>query len=235
MRRALAVLMLLPPLGWVRAAQAADAPAERRLTTDEIEKWLDQPSGVVPADSATPGPDEVPPPPPRRQGLTVESSIGALTHLGPLQHITPTSPWFHLKVGFEPWRWLMAFAETDLVFSNTSYAYRPPPPRTYRMYGFGGGLRFTVNFVERLGGYLEGSGGIAEASTDVLEVYGYSQATEWSPYFGGRLGLEWYPVNPHLAVSVHGGARSYQAGLSRQHSQERALAVLGGLALRYTF
>jgi hypothetical protein len=234
-RWAPALLLPLLTLAGTRAAQGAETPAERRLTTGEIEQWLDQPSGAVPADSATPGPEEAPPPPPHRHGVTIESSIGALTYLGPLQHITPTSPWFHLKLGFEPWRWLLVFAETDQVFSTTSYAHPPPPPRTYRMYGFGGGLRFTVKFIERLGGYVEGSGGIAEASTDVLEVYGYTHATEWSPYFGGRLGLEWYPVNPHLAVSAHGGVRSYQAGLKREQSQELALAVLGGLALRYTF
>lgn len=235
MRSALALFIVLSALARARAAQAAEPPAERPLTTNEIEAWLEQPSGAPVVDEATPGPEEAPPPPPRRYGLTVESGVGAMSHLGPLSHITPTSPWFHLKVGFEPWRWLLLFAEADLSFSNTSYAHRPPPARTYRTYGFGGGVRGTLGLSERFGGYLEASAGIAEVSSDVLEVYGYLQATKWKPYFGGQLGLDWYPVNPHFAVSVHCGVRSYQAGLRRERSSERALLALGGVALRYTF
>jgi hypothetical protein len=234
-RGALALLFVLPALAGARTAQAAEPPPERALTTNEIEAWLERPSGAPPVDEATPGPEEAPPSPPRKHGITVESGVGVASHLGPLSHITPTSPWFHLKVGFEPWRWLMLFGETDLAFSSTSYAHPPPPARTYRMYGFGGGLRGTVAFSERFGAYLEGSGGVAEASADVLEVYGYRHATEWSPYFGGQLGLDWYPVNPHLAASLHGGVRSYQAGLRRERSSDLALLALGGIALRYTF
>jgi hypothetical protein len=236
-RGALALLFALPALAGTRAARAAEAdpPPERPLTTNEIEAWLERPSTAPPVDEATPGPEEAPPSPPRKHGITVESGVGAMGHLGPLSHITPTSPWFHLKLGVEPWRFLMLFAETDLSFSNTSYGHPPPPARSYRMYGFGGGLRGTLGFSEHFGGYLEASAGIAEASADVLEVYGYLHATEWSPYFGGQLGLDWYPVNPHLAVSLHGGVRSYQAGLRRERSNELALLALGGIALRYTF
>lgn len=235
MRGALALLIVLPALAGARRAHAEEPPAERALTTNEIEAWLDRSSSAPPVDNATPGPEEAPPPPPRKHGVTVESSVGAMSHLGPLSHITPTSPWFHLKVGFEPWRWLLAFAETDLTFSNTSYAHPPPPARTYRLYGFGGGVRGTLAFSERFGAYVEGSGGLAETSADVLEIYGYRKATKWSPYFGGQLGLDWYPVNPHLALSLHGGVRSYQSGLRRERSNEMALLALGGLALRYTF
>jgi hypothetical protein len=217
------------------SARAAEPPAERQLTPEEVQAWLDRPGTAPPPDTLTPGSDEAPPPPPRKHGVTVESSIGALSHLGTLKNVTPTSPWFHLKVGFEPLSWLMLFAETDLTISNTGYASPPPPPRTYHLYGFGGGLRFTVPFSERFGGYLEGSGGVSAASSDVLEVYGYSDATELKPYFGGRLGADWYPLNPHMAVSLHGGVRSFRSLIRERSDDNRALAILGGLALRYTF
>jgi hypothetical protein len=234
-RSALALFIALSAFAGTRAARAAEPPPERALTTGEIEEWLERPSGAPVSDEATPGPEEAPPAPPRKHGLTVESGVGAASHLGALKNITPTSPWFHLKVGFEPFRWLMAFAETDLLFSNTGFAHPPPPSRTYRLYGFGGGLRGTYAFSERFGAYLDASGGIAETSNDVLEVYGYRQSTRWKAYFGGQLGLDWYPVNPHLTISVHGGVRSYQAGLRRERSSEQALLALGGLSLRYTF
>jgi hypothetical protein len=217
------------------SAHAAEAPAERQISAEEVQAWLDRPSGAPSSDSLTPGPDEAPPPPPRKHGFTVESGLGALSHLGPLSHVTPTSPWFHLQLGYEPLRWLMVFAETDLVFSNTSYAAQPPPPRTYRLFGFGGGLRGSLGLSERFGAFLEGSAGIASVSDDLLEIYGFLHATEWQPYIGGRLGLEWRPVNPHLCIGLSGGMRTYQSGLRRERSSSSALAVLGGLSLRYTF
>jgi hypothetical protein len=234
-RHRLALLCFVPLLAVSARAQAAEPAPDRALTPDEIETWLSQPSGAPAAESLTPAPDEAPPPPPRRHGLTVESGVGAMMHLGPLRNISPTSPRFQLKVGFEPLKWLMAFAETDLTFSNTSYAHPPPPPRTYHLFGFGAGLRFTLAFAERFGAYLEGSAGLAEVSSDVLEVYGYSHATQLKPYFGGLMGFDWYPLNPRFAFSVSGGARSYQQGLRRQRSSSSALVALGGLALRYTF
>lgn len=158
-----------------------------------------------------------------------------MLHLGPLRNVSPTSPRFHLKLGFEPLKFLLVFAETDLTISNTSYAHPPPPPRTYHLLGFGGGLRFTVAFAERFGAHVEGSAGLAEVSSDVLEIYGYSHATQLKPYVGGLLGLDWYPLNPHLAVSLQGGVRSYQSGLRRQRSSSAALALLSGISLRYTF
>jgi hypothetical protein len=216
-------------------AQAADAEGERALSPEEVEAWLARPSGEPSADTWSASADEAPPPPPRRHGLSVETAVGVLSHLGPLAHVSPTSPWFHLQVGYEPFRWLMVFGEGDLVFSNTSYAAQPPPPRTYRLYGFGPGLRFSLPFSERFGGYLEGSAGLSRVSDDLLAIYGYSHAASWEFYVGGRIGLEWFAPNPHLAVAVSAGTRVYQAGLQRERSDEMALALLGNLGIRYTF
>ncbi|HET9932401.1 MAG TPA: hypothetical protein VFQ35_16970, partial [Polyangiaceae bacterium] len=118
-------------------AVAADAGGERTLSTEEVEAWLARPSGAPNQDTLAPSAEEAPPPPPRKHGFTIETGVGALTHLGPLSHVSPTAPWFHLQVGYEPFRWLMVFAEGDLSFANTSYAAQPPPTRTYRLYGFG--------------------------------------------------------------------------------------------------
>ncbi|MFZ5895352.1 MAG: hypothetical protein ACOY0T_30130 [Myxococcota bacterium] len=235
MRTALAVLLALPLLSGTSAAWAAETNAERTISAEEVEAWLAKPSGAPNVDTLTPGPEEAPPPPPRRHGLNVETGVGLLTHVGALAHVSPTSPWFHLQVGYEPFRWLMVFAEGDLVFSNTSYAAQPPPPRTYRLYGFGPGLRFSLPFSERFGGYLEGSAGMARVSDDLLAIYGYEQATTWNLYFGGRLGIEWFAPNPHLSVALSGGARMYQQGLRRERSNEPPLAILGNLGIRYTF
>jgi hypothetical protein len=140
-----------------------------------------------------------------------------------------------VQVGYEALRFLMVFAEADLVLSNTSYAHRPPPPRTYALWGFGGGLRGTVKAGDRVGLYLQGSLGGASVDGDVLGIYGYHDANKFNLYFAGELGVEWYQVSPHLALALHGGVRDYTANFKREQSNQPPLAWVSGLSLRYTF
>jgi hypothetical protein len=233
-----------PPLAVLTAAFCAALPAaaqeedpERRtMTQQEIEAWLDARNVPGAGDvEAVDEPPEVPPPPPRSQGLVVQGSVGALGHLGPMKNISPTAPWFHLLVGYEPLSFLMAFAEADVAFAGTSYANPPPEPRSYAFYGFGGGLRLTLHPTERVGIYAQGSLGLSTISEDVLHVYGFESADELNLYYGGVLGLEWYQVNPHYALALHGGVRNYDAGFARDTGGGVALAWIGGASIRYAF
>lgn len=230
-----ATLALTFVLGSSPALAAENAEERRDLSADELETWLSERPGEAAGDESRLAADEAPPPRPRRQGLAVEAGLGALGHIGPLRNVSPVSPWFHLKLGFEPFRWLLVFVETDLIFSSTAYANPPPGPRTYRLYGGGGGVRGTWRPWEAFGLSAEASLGGARVSEDTLALYGYRNADELHPYFGGGLGLELYPVNPHLAAVLHGKVRSYDRGLNRSQSDEPALAWLSGVALRYTF
>jgi hypothetical protein len=221
-----------------RRAHAAEAePKQRQLTPEEIDAWLD--SRAMPKSQGerdTGGDDSAaPPPPPRKQGFVLESSIGVLGQAGRLKHITPSAPWFGLRFGYEPLKWLMVFAETDLWVASTSYAHQPPPPRSFAFWNVGGGLRFTVRPLDRFGIYLQGSIGGGRATEDVLELYGYEHAEELGFYQSAELGLEWYQVNPHLGLTLHGGVRNYPRTLERERDDQPPLAWLSGVALRYTF
>jgi hypothetical protein len=152
-----------------------------------------------------------------------------------MRFTSPVAPWFHLQLGYEPMRFLMVFAEGDLVLSNTSYAHPPPEPRTYALWGFGGGLRGTVKPSDRVGLYLQGSVGGAEVTADVLGIYGYPNARSFNLYLAAELGVEWYQVSPHLALAVHGGVRDYTATFKRDFSSQPPLAWVSGVSLRYTF
>jgi hypothetical protein len=214
---------------------AAAAPEQRRLSTTEIETWLEKSSEPAAEDLGADDLGEAPPPPPRHHGIFVESGLGMMGHLGPLKNISPVSPVFSLRAGFEPLSFLLLFGEGELSIANTSYGQPPPPPRTYRLYAFGGGARLTLPIAAIFGAFAEGSFGFARVSEDVLSVYGYRDAHELNPYIGGRLGLEWYPVNPHLALGLAGGVRSYSAGLSRARSSDPALSWSAGPAISYRF
>ncbi len=227
-------LFALLSLAFARQARAADEAQQRELTPEEVDAWLSSrslPGGDQgPTDGA-----EAPPPPPRRHGLVVEATLGALGHAGPMKNISPTSPWFLLRVGYEPFKWLMVFGETDVAFSNTSYASQPPPTRTYWLYGFGGGVRFTLGLGERFGLFLQGSVGAARISEEnVLSIYGFEDADELNAYLGGLAGFEWYQVNPHMALTLQGGVKQYN-GLDRERAGQGPRAWVGAAGLRYTF
>jgi hypothetical protein len=93
-------------------------------------------------------------------------------------------------------------------------------------------LSFQVS--DWLGVMAQGSLGVSLISEqNVLSIYGFPNADEPNPYFGGELGLEWYPVNPHLALGVRGGLRSY-SGMARE-SETAPFALLGSGQIRYAF
>jgi len=223
-------------LASVSAGAAEAPPRERQLTPEEIDAWLD--SRAMPksqADRSTDDDEDAPPPPPREKGFVLESSIGVFGQAGHLKNIAPIAPWFGLHLGFEPLSWLMVFAEGDLFVANTAYARQPPPPRSFAFFSFGGGVRLTLKPSDRFGVYVQGSLGGGAATEDVLEVYGYQHADELGMYQSAQLGLEWYQVNPHLALALHGGVRNYPRTLKRDRDSEPPLGWLSAAALRYTF
>ncbi|HXK19808.1 MAG TPA: hypothetical protein VNG33_18480 [Polyangiaceae bacterium] len=225
-------------LGGAAVAHAAEAaPKERQLTPEEIDAWLD--SRAMPKSQGDHGTDdddaEAPPPPPRKKGFVIESSVGVLGQIGSLKHIIPNAPWFGLHFGYEPLRVLMVFAETDLFVTSTTYAHEPPPPRSFAFWNVGGGARLTLKPTERFGIYIQGSIGGGRATEDVLKIYGYHRADSLGFYQSGELGLEWYQVNPHLALVTHGGVRNYPRNFVRDRDTGPPMAWLGSAGLRYTF
>jgi hypothetical protein len=228
-------LIVFAALCSTEPAHAASEPKERSISTNEVVSWLDSKGDQPPlVDSGADQEELAPPPPPRHKGFVVESGIGALGQIGEMKHISPLAPWFHLQFGYEPFRFLMVFAEGDLVLSNTGYAHQPPPERTYALWGLGAGLRGTAKVSERVGLYLQASLGGAEVTDDVLYSYGFHDADKFNLYLAGELGVEWYQVSPHLALTLHGGVRDY-TNFKRQESSSPPLAWVSALGLRYTF
>jgi hypothetical protein len=234
--RLTAAIIVCGVLLWAGGARAAEADSrERQLTPEEIDAWLDSRAMPKSEVDRSGDSDEPPPPPPRKHGFVLESSVGVLGHLGHMKNISPTAPWFGLRLGYEPLRWLMVFAEGDLAIANTAYAHPPPPPRSYAFWNVGAGVRLTIKPSDRFGIYVQGSLGGGRATEDVLELYGYQHAEELGFYQSAELGFEWYQINPHLALGLHGGVRNYPRTLKRDRDSQPPLAWLSGVALRYTF
>jgi len=216
---------------WTAAARADDPAGPGQ---SDLEKWLASEPAAADVSKAPEAP-EAPPPPPRRHGFVVESSLGVMGHLGPLRHVTATQPWTRVGFGWEPTRWLMLLVQGDAAFGSTEYAKPPPEPRGFALVGASGALRFGAQPFEAVGFFLQGEIGGATVTNDVLASYGFADADSLQAYFGGLLGLEWYQVSPHLALSLQGGVRSYAMGLSRAVGGGTPVAWLGAGGLKYTF
>lgn len=222
------MLLLAAPL----TASAAE-PEKQAVTDASLEAWL----AKDPAEAETkPLTDELeaPPLPPRRHGVVIEGSVGALGHLGDMKHVSPAAPWFRLQVGYEIFDWLMAFGQGDVALANTAYAHRPPDKRTYALFGFGAGARTSWQPLAALGFYVQGEVGFGSVNEDVLSTYGYPYAAQLRPYFGGTLGVEWFQISPHYALAVYGGARDYVQSFERTYGSNPPIVWVSGVALRYT-
>jgi len=248
--RPLALLAALMAFSAAPAAPAATSRADERVpsseadgsgrppdgkrqpTRAEIEAFLD--SRSLPQSSQAGASLEVPPPPPRHRGMVLEAGTGVAFPLGALRHVSPPSPWFQLHLGYEPAKWFMVLINGDFTLANTSYAARPPAPRTYAHYAFGAGARFQFSLAEWLGVHAQLELGASEVTEEVLVQYGYTQADELHFHYGARLGVEWLQINPHLALGLQGTFRNYP-GLDRINDASAPTALMTALALRYAF
>lgn len=230
--RALTAIAFAPML--LPALAAAQAP-QKELTEEEAKK-VDLSGQAKPESILADAPPEAPPEAPRRHGFVIESSLGAMGFAGRFGNLVPPAFWLHTQLGYEIWRWFMVFAEAEMAFTQTSLGLDPSKNRVVPIFGFGGGLRVTLHFTERVAMYVQGNAGAIEADVPrgALAISGFADAESFGPYFGGRLGLEWYQVNPHIALALSGGPRAI-LNFSRAVGSDLPLAWDAQASLRYTF
>jgi hypothetical protein len=123
-----------------------------------------------------------------------------------------------------------------MAFTQTSLSADATKNRVVPIFGFGGGVRGTVHFTDRVAMYLQGNVGAmqADVASGALAISGFRDAESLGPYFGGRLGLEWYQANPHLALALSGGPRAI-LNFSRTVGSDLPLAWDAQASIRYTF
>jgi hypothetical protein len=197
---------------------------------------------TTPPDPGAPPPapvdrDAPPPARPRHHGLVLQADLGVLGFAGSFQHVAPPAFWLHTQLGFELLPWLMVFGEGELAFTDTSESQDESHTVAFPMWGMGGGLRATIHASSRLSFFVQGSAGVLAAVVphDTLAVIGFRQAESLNPEFGGRVGVEWYQVDRHLALVLCGGPRLAQ-GFSRAFtSGDTPLMWDTSVGLRYTF
>jgi hypothetical protein len=181
-------------------------------------------------------PAEAPPPRPRKKGVVLESTAGVLGFAGQLRHVSPPGFWLHTQLGYEITNWLMVFGEGELGYTDTSVSEPPNYSTAFPIWGFGGGLRGTIHPTERFAFFVQGEGGALTAHVPhgTLAVLGFKNAESLGAQVGGRLGLEWYMADRHLALVAQGGGRDAM-GFARQRGSDLPLMWDAAVGLRYTF
>jgi len=233
---AAAALSFVACVAAARDASAEDAQVSGQTALD--------PNGPVPELSATPPEPSIaaeaipdaPPPPPLQSGVVIDASLGALGFLGEFKHVAPVAPWLHAQVGYEIFRWLMVFGEGELAFSDTSVAQDASKTRAFPMFGFGAGARVTVHATPRVALFLQPGLGLMKADVpqNAFAILGYKKAESLGLYLGGRVGVEWYQVDRHLALGLAFGVRD-ATGFARTIGSDTPLMWDGGASIRYTF
>ena len=182
-------------------------------------------------------PAEAPPPLPRKKGLVLESSLGALGFGGSFRHVAPTAYWLHAQLGYEVLRWLMLFGEGELAYTDTSIAQDPTKARAFPIVGFGGGLRATIHVSERVAlfGQVDVGALKADVPRNALFILGFRDAESFNPYFGARLGVEWYQVDRHFTIGAAFGIRDAQGFSRLAVTADTPLMWDAGATIRYTF
>src|SRR5258708_716875 len=125
MRAGLAAAALLGvtlTAGVARGQGAPPGPTEEQIEAAvKADAHPAPPATAAAAPSAADAADaEAPPPIPRKNGVVVESRLGALAFLGRFRQVAPTAPWFQIDAGYELFRWLLLFGEGELAITDTS-------------------------------------------------------------------------------------------------------------------
>ncbi len=219
------------------AAPAPTTPAPKTPATITV--------SATPADGARPAnadqpqgpPPEAPPARPWQKGIVVEGSAGVLAYLGAFRRLAPPAFFQRVQAGYELFNWLMVFGGGELAFTDTSVGQDASKVRAFPIWGFDAGARLTVRPLDRLGVFVQGDVGLmkADVPANTLTIVGFPKTESLRPFLGGRLGLEWYQVDRHLAFGLAGGPR-YATGFARAYGKgDSPLMWDAAVTLRYTF
>jgi hypothetical protein len=233
--RAFAQADELPPIG---ATETKPAPTTAPTANANTSVASEGATPSVAESDLLPKPiPEAPPTRPHKKGLVLEGSLGAMGFTGAFRHVAPAGPWMRVLLGYEPFNWLMVYGEGEMMFTDTSIAEDPTQARAFPILGFGGGVRFTAHFTPRAAIYLEGGAGAlkADIAKDALSEIGFRDAETFGVFYGGRIGLEWYQIDRHLAIGVSGGARDATNFAGTIGNSSTPIFWDGAAFIRYVF
>jgi hypothetical protein len=234
-------LAFVPFLGAGAARAQQPAPPSADATIDIAPSpptpTLGKPNEPAGPEGTSAGETEAPPVRPRHKGVVLATNLGMLGFAGQFRHVAPPAYWLDAQLGFEVFRWLMVFGEGELAFTDTSESQDESHTIAVPMWGFGGGARGTFHATERVAFFLQGEVGILTSVVPrgALTVLGYRDAESLNPQFGTRLGVEWYQVDRHFALTANLGGRIAQGFARVLPAGDTPIMWDASVGVRYTF
>lgn len=192
--------------------------------------------GTASDGSESPDGAEAPPPArPRGHGLVLETTAGMLGFAGQFRHVAPPAYFTRGQLGYELLPWLQVFGDAELALTSTSEAEDPSHARAFPIWGFGGGVRLGWRS-KAIGAFVQGDVGALTAVVPhgALTYLGFRAAESLGLDVGGRVGVEWYHRDRHLALTLQGGPRLAQ-GFGKTAVSDVPLMWDTAVGLRYGF
>ncbi len=155
---------------------------------------------------------------PASKGVYSQIEVGGLAPLGDAAQYFKPGAKVSIHLGTDLFSWLSVGLQAGL---STHEATVPAPPvgEYFQIAQLAGEARLGGN-LGPVALFVEGSAGIANLSTNILEkVQILSPGQRNSPFFGAVLGLEYQLQNRHYALGLTGGATLYSDFASMQTAQ----------------
>ena len=224
---ALRLLMLAMMFAWTSAASAQDASDdEGQIATEEPDLTRLDVERLPP--EAIPISRDL-----YAHGFFVEAQIGAMGFVGGIGDLVSVGPWAVISAGYELFDWLMVLLSAEGSMHNTE---APPPPAqtAFEIVGGSASLRVQANFTEAFAIWLSGQFALMVATTDILDLYGFPDASTIGIAYGGDLGIDWHLRARHHSIGLLGGVRHYPS-LEGAGGESPALGIHGSAYMRYVF
>lgn len=166
-------------------------------------------------------------------GFFVEAQLGGLGFVNGIGELVDGGPWASISFGLEILDWLYVLVSAEGSIHNTSAP--PPPGRTaFELLGASTAVRLQANLTEAFAMWLAPQFGIVVATTDILDIYGFQDASTVGVNYGGELGLDWHFRARHHSIGLLGGVRHYPS-LQGVVGGRPALGIHGSAYMRYVF
>jgi hypothetical protein len=165
-------------------------------------------------------------------GWHLRAELGGQGLLGGAGRLTQPGPGARIGAGYELAPWFGIAALVGVAFHPTD-APPPPGPTAFQFYDMTAQARFQLPIGSRAALWLAGEFGVAWASGDFLQAYGFGKANDPGAAYGGGVGFDWHLHNAHHSMGVCAGALLLPS--LNGHDGEQALALNTSAYLKYVF
>lgn len=165
-------------------------------------------------------------------GFFLEATVGGRAWVGGAGRLMSPGPFASIGFGYEFFDWLFVSAVGDMSIHETN-APAPPSTTVFELLSLLGEIKFQASPTPELGLWIAGDVGMIAASTDVLALYGFGNASSVGIQWGTDLGIDAHFHSRHYSIGLRGGIRG--APSLDDSNGEIALAAQGAAYLRYVF